>query len=145
MTLGEYAERAEAVEQATTADEIETAVRGLPEERADGPSPRRARWVVALLGGTEQRGRWRLSKRLWLLCALGGATLDLAAAEADAAESTVTVIAILGGAELIVPPGVSVQLSGFSLLGGKGDKHAGAAALAVRTAWVEPRRLARRR
>ena len=44
-------------------------------------------------------------------------------------ESVITVVAALGGAEIIVPRGVSVQLSGFSLLGGKGDKRGSGPAL----------------
>ncbi len=129
LTLGEYAERAAAVEQAATVDEIEAAVRGLPEESAGVAPARLGRWIVAVLGGTEQRGRWRLSKRLWLVAAAGGATLDLSAAQPEAPESIITVIAILGGAELILPQGVSVQLSGFALLGGKGDQRAGGSPL----------------
>ena len=124
LTLGEYAERAAAIEQAATVDEIDAAVHGLPEEAANVAPARRGRWIVAILGGTEQRGRWRLSRRLWLLAALGGATLDVSAAQPEAPESIITVVAILGGAEIIAPAGVSVQLSGLSLLGGKGDKRA---------------------
>lgn len=121
LTLGEYAERASAIEQAATTDEIHDAVQGLPEE-APGAA-QAGRWIVALLGGTEQRGRWRLSRRLHVISALGGATLDLSAAQTEAPESIITVVAILGGAQIIVPQGVSVQLSGLSLLGGKGDKR----------------------
>ena len=32
-------------------------------------------------------------------------------------------IAILGGADILAPAGVPVELSGLSLLGGKGDKR----------------------
>src|SRR5207244_7008580 len=80
--LGEYAERAAAVEEAATADEIHDAVQGLPEEAAG--TVHRGRWIVALLGGTEQRRRWRLSRRLQVIAAFGGATLDLSAAQAEA-------------------------------------------------------------
>jgi hypothetical protein len=123
LTLGEYAERAAAIEQATTVDEIDAAVR-VPEEVSGVAPARLGRWIVAVLGGTEQRGRWRLSKRLWLVAALGGAKLDLSAAQPEATESIITVVAILGGADILAPRGVSVQLSGLSLLGGKSDKRA---------------------
>jgi hypothetical protein len=124
LTLDEYAERAVAVEEAATATEIDAVMPGLPAETGV-PRGRRARWIVAVFGGTEQRGRWRLSSRLWVVVALGGATLDLGAAQPEASESVITVVAVLGGAEILVPRGVSVQLSGFSLFGGKGDKRAG--------------------
>jgi hypothetical protein len=125
LTLDEYAERATAVQQAATADELDAAVQGLPEETAGVSPARRAGWLVAVFGGTEQRGRWRLSNRLRLVVAFGGATLDLGTAQPEAAESVITVVAVLGGAEILVPQGVSIQLSGFSLFGGKGDKRAG--------------------
>jgi hypothetical protein len=48
---------------------------------------------------------------------------DLGSAQVEAHASTITVVALLGGAELIVPPGVPVQLSGLSLLGGKSDER----------------------
>ena len=125
LTLDEYAERAVALEQGATVEEFDAAVRGLPEESAADTSSRRARWLVAVFGGTEQRGRWRLSSRLRIVAVLGGVTLDLGAAQPEAPESLITVVAVLGGAEIIAPPGVSVQLSGFSLFGGKSDERSG--------------------
>jgi hypothetical protein len=125
LTLEEYAERVVAVEQAATADELDAATLGLPEESAGVSPVRRPRWLVVVFGGTEQRGRWRLSNRLRIVVAFGGATLDLGTAQPEAPESVITVVAFLGGAEIIAPPGVPIQLSGFSLLGGKGDKRAG--------------------
>lgn len=129
MTLGEYAERASAIGEATTAEDIKAVVGGLPDEAAGPPPARHSRWIVAVFGGTRQRGRWRLSNRLWLLAALGGARLDLAAAQVDAPESVITAVVVLGGAVLLVPQGVPVQLSGFSLFGGKADRRAAGPAL----------------
>jgi hypothetical protein len=125
LTLGEYAERAMAIQQAATGYEIQAALRGLPEQAAGVASARLGRWVVAVLGGARQGGRWRLDKHLRVVAVLGGAKLDLARAEPEAPESTVTVIAILGGADILAPQGVSVQLSGLSLLGGKADRRTG--------------------
>lgn len=125
LTLDEYAERAVALEQAATVEELNAAVRGLPEENAAVTSARGGRWLVGVFGGTEQRGRWRLSSHLRIVAVLGGVTLDLGAAQPEAPESLITVVAVLGGAEIIAPPGVSIQLSGFSLLGGKSDERSG--------------------
>lgn len=125
LTLGEYAERAVAIEQAATVEELSAAVRGVPEETAAATPARGARWLVGVFGGTEQRGRWRLSSQLRIVAGLGGVTLDLKAAQPEASESLITVVAVLGGAEIIGPAGVSIQLSGFSLLGGKSDERSG--------------------
>ena len=129
LTLDEFAECAVALEQAATVEEVSAAVRGLPEETAAATSRRGARWLVGVFGGTEQRGRWRLSSHLRVVAVLGGVTLDLGAAQPEAPESLITVVAVLGGAEIIAPPGVSIQLSGFSLLGGKSDERSGGPAL----------------
>jgi hypothetical protein len=59
----------------------------------------------------------------------GGVTLNLRTAQPEAPESVITVIALLGGAGIIAPPGVTIELSGFSLFGGKGDKRAAGAPL----------------
>ena len=123
MTLGEYADRAKALQEAATAEEIRAAVRGLPEETAGVAPARLGRWVIAIFGGARQQGRWRLGKHLWVLTAFGGAKLDLSAAEPGGSVSTITAITILGGADILAPPGVSVELSGLSLLGGKGDRR----------------------
>ena len=125
LTLDEYAERAVAVEQAASVDELDAAVRGLPEQTVAATEARAGRWLVGVFGGTEQRGRWRLSSRLRIVAALGGVTLDIGLAEPEAPESLITVVAVLGGVEIIAPPGVSIQLSGFSLLGGKSDERSG--------------------
>ena len=125
LTLDEYAERAAAVEQAASAKELDAAVRGLPEQTVGSTEARGGRWLVGVFGGTEQRGRWRLSSHLRIVAVLGGVTLDLGLAEPEGPESLITVIAVLGGVEIIAPPGVPIQLSGFSLLGGKSDERSG--------------------
>jgi hypothetical protein len=122
LTLDEYAERAVAVEQAATVEELEATVCGLPETAA-AKSVRGGRWLIGVFGETEQRGRWRLRSHLRIVAALGGVTLDLGIAQPEAPMSLTTVVAVLGGVEIIAPPGVSIQLSGFSLLGGKSDER----------------------
>jgi hypothetical protein len=97
-----------------------------PREVASGVAPtNRARWLVAVFGGTEQSGSWRLGRHVRIVAVLGGAKVTLGTAELEAPESFITVVAFLGGADILAPPGISIQLSGFSLLGGKSDKRAG--------------------
>jgi len=110
LTLGEYAERIVGGERPDP-----------PPEHA-GPK-RHPRWLIGVLGGSELKGRWRLGSRLRIIALLGGAQLDLGQAEPEAAESLITAVAILGGVEIIAPPGVPVELTGVSLLGGKSDER----------------------
>ena len=123
LTLDEYAERAAALEQAGSVEEIDAALTGLRADAAAVPAASHRHWLVAALGGAEQSGRWRLSKHMWVVAVLGGAKLDLGAAEIEAPESVITVIAALGGVDILAPPGLTIQLSGISLFGGKSDKR----------------------
>jgi hypothetical protein len=122
LTLEEYVERARALEQAATPEEAEAAASGLP-ERAGEPPASSPRWLVGVLGGTKQQGRWRLGARLRVVAVLGGVTLDLGRAQPEVPESSITVVAVLGGAELVAPPGVPIAFSGLSLLGGRSDER----------------------
>ena len=114
--------RADAVHRAADAGEVAAALADVREPGAGLAGESRS-WLVGILSGTEQRGRWRLAARLRIVALLGGVKLDLGAAEVQAPVSTITVLAILGGAEISAPAGVSVQLSGASLFGGRGDER----------------------
>jgi hypothetical protein len=80
-------------------------------------------WLVGVLGGSEERGRWRLGRRLSILAIFGGVKLDLGQAQIEAAEPSIVVFAFFGGVEIAAPPGLPIALSGFSLLGGKSDER----------------------
>ncbi|HEY7630433.1 MAG TPA: hypothetical protein VH817_07030 [Thermoleophilaceae bacterium] len=110
LTFDEYAERIAGGETVSPP----------PMEESAG---RRPRWLVGVLGGTDQKGRWRLGRRLRIVAVLGGVDLDLGQAQPEAPESLITVFAVFGGANLTAPPGVPIELTGASLLGGKSDKR----------------------
>lgn len=57
-----------------------------------------------------------------LTAAFGGITLDLRQAKLAPEGATVSILAALGGAELLVPRGWRVQVSGMPILGGVGNK-----------------------
>jgi hypothetical protein len=122
LTLDEYAACAAAIAAAATPAELEAATAPVAHE-PPAPVPTPGRTLVGIFGGTDQRGRWRLPRRLRILAVFGGVSADLGQAEVDAPISTITVLAVLGGVALTAPLGVPVQLSGFSLLGGKSDKR----------------------
>jgi len=49
---------------------------------------------------------------------LGGCVLDLRAAQLSTLVTTITVVTIMAGAEVIVPPGVRVEMHGVPIMGG---------------------------
>lgn len=122
LTLDEYAACAAAIAAAATPAELDAATAPVAHEPPT-PVPTPGRTLVGIFGGTDQRGRWRLPRRLRILAVFGGVDADLGAAQVEAPLSTITVVAIFGGVSLTAPPGLSVQLSGVSLLGGKSDKR----------------------
>jgi hypothetical protein len=74
---------------------------------------------VRLVGGHQLRGARRLPRRTVLVSVIGGATLDLSQAEVPPEGATIVKVSLIGGVNLIAPPGVQVVVSGFSLFGGR--------------------------
>jgi uncharacterized protein DUF1707/cell wall-active antibiotic response 4TMS protein YvqF len=122
LTLGEYADRAVKLDEATTDEQLDQAFAGLPEQAPEPPVRQSRRWLVGVFGGAEQRGRWRLGK-LRIVAFFGGATLDLGQAQVEGSDALITVFALLGGVDITAPPNIPLQLSGLSLLGGRSDKR----------------------
>lgn len=122
LTLDEYANCAAAIAAAATPAQLDEATAPVAHEPPT-PVPTPSRTLVGIFGGTDQRGRWRLPRRLRILAVFGGVSADLGSAQVEAPLSTITVLAVFGGVSLTAPPGVSIQLSGISLLGGKRDKR----------------------
>ena len=100
----------------------------LPPEPAAGQGvtvrrgPGGARWLVAIMGGCDRTGRWRLAERATSLNIMGGADLDLNQAELAADHVELTVFSLMGGADIRVPDNLQVELSEFAFLGGNSIK-----------------------
>jgi len=122
LTLEELTERLDEAFRARTGAELGEALRELPAEAA--PRPRRSpkRFTIAIFGGAERRGRWRVPRRSLVLTLFGGSDLDLRQAEIDSDVVTIWVFAVFGGADVYVPEGVEVDAGGFALFGGV-DEH----------------------
>lgn len=94
----------------------ETSPEPLRASRAPGPR-REQQAIVAVMGGAERRGAWVPARRVYVTAFMGGAVLDFR----DAALEGVTevyVVAIMGGVEIVVPPGVTVDSDGIGIMGG---------------------------
>jgi hypothetical protein len=122
LTYEEFVERMDRAYDARTRDELDVLTADLPETvGAQLPGVRRERrWLVALLGGSE-RAETVAPEHTVMLAVMGGSDLDLRPAAFPAGEATVTAIAIMGGADIRVPEGARVELSGFALMGGNSN------------------------
>jgi hypothetical protein len=77
-----------------------------------------ARWLLAILGGCERKGRWRLATQATCVNIMGGSELDLNQVELAGDHVELTVVSIMGGAEIRVPNGLRVEVSELALMGG---------------------------
>ena len=122
LTLDEFSERVGLALAARTRGDLATAMTDLPalataEEEATRRRSRR--WFVAVMSGSQAKGRWRISGRTTAVAVMGGCDMDLRHAEIDGPEVVITAVAFWGGIQIIVPEGFDVELEGFSFMGGR--------------------------
>ena len=138
LTLDEFSQRLGGAYGAKTRADLVPLVADLPMSHVQAESSRRE-WHVTPLGGMRRRGLWRVPPATVAVTVIGGADLDLRAAELEARVVTVTKVSLIGGVHVTVPPGVRVEVSGFSLIGGRhvddAPAPAGAPTLRLR-AWA---------
>jgi hypothetical protein len=75
-------------------------------------------FVIALMGGAMRKGPWSPARNVYVTTLMGGASLDFREASLDSGVTEVYVLAIMGGVEIIVPPGLQVESSGIGIMGG---------------------------
>lgn len=73
---------------------------------------------IAIMGGVDKRGTWQPAAKTYCYSLMGGCSLDFREALLPPGETEVTVIAVMGGAEIIVPPGLRVDCDAIAIMGG---------------------------
>ncbi len=73
---------------------------------------------LAIWSGRSRKGPWHPARRVRALAFMGGVELDFREALFAPGETRVTVGALMGGVEILVPPGVRVETDGFAFMGG---------------------------
>lgn len=74
--------------------------------------------MYAIMGGIERRGAWTVPSRWRVIAMMGGAELDLREARFPAGVIDLEVKAVFGGVQIIVPPGLAVEVHGTAIMGG---------------------------
>ena len=125
LTLEEFSQRMEQATAAKTRAELDPLVADLPKEpaaagalAAPAPASAPATWHISPVGGLRVYGPWRMARHVIVASIVGGTWLDLSEAQLAAPEVTLTTVSLVGGTRIIVPPGIRVEASGFSLVGG---------------------------
>ncbi|MFG2137141.1 DUF1707 domain-containing protein [Streptomyces sp. NPDC048650] len=82
---------------------------------------------VAVMGGFQRKGRWTIGRRFTAWCCMGGGEIDLREANFAGPEIVISVWALMGGVNVVVPPGVEVDVRGFGIMGGFDSQEDGVA------------------
>lgn len=138
LTQEEHSERLEQTLQARTLGELEPITRDLlvPGQPAPVAQPAQAAstslvpieepadpsqsidHLVAIFGGGERKGRWRVKRRTNAFAMFGGHDLDMTDAVFEGREVTIYAVAVFGGIDITVPEGVTVRNEGIGIFGG---------------------------
>ena len=142
LTQDEHADRLEQTLGAKTLGELEPITRDLvvPGQPLPAAQPVRAAstslvpieepadlsqsfdTMVAIFGGGERKGRWRVKRRTNAFAVFGGHDLDMTNAVFEGREVTIYAFAVFGGIDITVPEGVTVRNEGVGIFGGFGAR-----------------------
>ena len=124
LTLEEFSQRMERATAARTRADLDRLVADLPADAAAAGSAVTSgtsappSWHISPVGGLRINGPWRMDRHVIVASLVGGAQLDLSQAQLAAPQVTLTKVSLVGGTKVTVPPGIRVETSGFSLIGG---------------------------
>ncbi len=146
LDMEEFEERLDATYQARTYGELAPITRDLPVGEVAVPKVDLAKkaagadaswaerivggegsstWGVAVLSGFQRKGRWTAPKRFNCFSFWGGGEIDLREADFADREIEINCVAIMGGMQVIVPPGVEVVVRGIGVMGGFDHREEG--------------------
>jgi DUF1707 SHOCT-like domain len=119
----EFDQRIRAALTAKTHAELAGLTADLPARESAGqaviPAGEPGRFAVAFKSSIRRSGRWRLGKRFTSVVYKGSGSLDLRAAELTAPVTTLAAVAYKSRVEILVPPGVRVELGGLGVSSGE--------------------------
>jgi hypothetical protein len=144
LDMEEFEERLEETYKARTYGELAPITRDLPGPAAVAPvsfvkqpvesgswaarivgGEGSSSWAVAIMAGFQRKGRWTVPKRFNSFAFWGGGEIDLREANFADREVVVNCVAIMGGMNVVVPPGVEVVVRGIGIMGGFDHREEG--------------------
>jgi uncharacterized protein DUF1707 len=121
----EFDERMRAALTARTRTDLDNIVADLPAASVTisrVPTQTTGKLILAMKGGVTRAGRWRVPERCNAVAYKGDCELDLRAAELTAGETSITAVSYKGRVEILVPPGVRLDVHGWSYGGQWADR-----------------------
>ncbi|CAL9274256.1 hypothetical protein SUDANB5_02731 [Streptomyces sp. SudanB5_2050] len=82
-------------------------------------------WAVAVMSGFQRKGRWTVPRRFNSFAFWGGGEIDLREADFADGEVVINCVAIMGGIDVIVPPGIEVVVRGVGVMGDFDHRESG--------------------
>ena len=145
LDMEEFEERLEATYRARTYGELAPITRDLPVGQVTAPKVDMRKqpgpegswasrivggegssaWAVAVMSGFQRKGSWTVPRRFNCFAFWGGGDIDLRDANFAAGEVEINCVAIMGGVQVIVPPGVEVVVRGIGIMGGFDHREEG--------------------
>jgi hypothetical protein len=86
--------------------------------RVSAATVRDRQTLLAIMGGTTRHGSWTPPRRLHVYACMGGVELDFREALLAPGITEVIVYTVMGGALVIVPPNLAVEVEGVAIMGG---------------------------
>jgi hypothetical protein len=117
----EFDHRMRAALVARTSADLDQLVEDLPASSSGAPAVRRlpgkppGRFAIAYKGSIRRGGRWRVPEHLTTVIYKGGGRLDLRAAELTSQVTTLLAVAYKSRIDILVPPGVRVEMDGLGV------------------------------
>ncbi|WP_395570927.1 DUF1707 domain-containing protein [Streptomyces sp. BK79] len=146
LDMTEFEERLDATYSARTYGELAPITRDLP-VGGEGAAPRvsmtkrpaasgewsgrvtggegSSTWAVAVMSGFQRKGHWTVPRRFNSFAFWGGGEIDLRDANFADGEVVINCVAIMGGIDVIVPPGVEVVVRGVGVMGDFDHRESG--------------------
>jgi hypothetical protein len=116
---GEFDDRMRAALTARTSSELDVLTADLPADTpgrpAAVPGPKSGRFAITYKSSIRRGGRWRVPERFIPVVYKGSGWIDLRAAELTGPVTAVTAVAYKSKIDILVPPGVRVELGGMGV------------------------------
>ncbi len=136
LSVEEFERRLDSAHRAESADDLRKLLVDLPsadlpvpKDRPSLPTVDQAKasvpasrvkergYLLAALGGVDRKGRWIPAKTTYAAALMGGIALDYREALLPPGVTEVWIFTLMGGAEIVVPPGLCVESDGIAILG----------------------------